>query len=72
MKSCLKDFTYIKEIGLLEADKASAQAPYCKHDDGEAAPLCVPESHPTYDKIEPETEGFLKLADCQLLLDTVR
>ena len=37
--------TYIEEIGFLKADEAGGQAPNGKHDDSEAAPLRVSESH---------------------------
>ena len=48
-------YTYIKEVSFLKADKASGEAPYGEHDDGEAAPLSIPESHLGHNHIELQT-----------------
>jgi hypothetical protein len=44
--------TYVEEVSFLKANKARCYAPYCKHDDGEAAPLRIPESHLGYHNVE--------------------
>lgn len=56
----------------MEADKTDAETPYRKHYDGQASPLCVPESHPAHYQVEFETQCLFEWSHSQLVLEAVR